>query len=397
MGQRHLISSIADQFCRKTDTKSIIGTQGLRSILSQCRTGTKNDVGCVAIGSINADNVQRVLHQSQTDGSNRLNGVAVVSAIVASADPQQAASDLRQRIQNISQTFYSSRKPGQPSKSLEDMLNQVPQLIAKHATASVLSHNMTNTVVQNFAANVCLATGASPIMSMNADEATDLAKLSGGLVINMGTITPDALAAYRAGLKAYNAAGNPTLLDPVGGGATAVRRETIRTLLKAGYFDLIKGNEGEIGAVLGSSTTQQRGVDSGPSTSTAEDKIKMVGELARKEGCLVLMTGSVDYLSDGTRTVAIFNGSPWLGKITGSGCALGSVLVSYLAMHKDDKFSSALAGILHYEIAAERAEKHEHCRGPGTFIPSFLDELCAVGKEAADIAFTDLAKVTEVQ
>lgn len=366
---------------RKKDTKSIIGTRGTQEILARCKTGTKHTVGCVAIGSINANNVQRVLHQS-TAGDNKLNGVAVVSAIVAAADPRKAAAELLRRTKSASEVFYASVPQGSQSipPSTDAILPRVEAIIKKHVTSSVLSHNMTNTVVQNFAANVCLATGASPIMSMNGAEAADLARLGGGLVVNMGTMTPDSMNAYQAGVQAYNAAGNPVLLDPVGGGATAVRRLAIQTLLRAGFFDVIKGNEGEIGAVIGSSSAQQRGVDSGPSSSNIQQKVHMVKSLAQRERCLVLMTGATDYLSDGVRTAAVSNGSHLLGKITGSGCALGSVMVSYLALQKgDDKFMAALAGILHYEFAAERAE--HYCRGPGSFIPAFLDELYLVGKE----------------
>lgn len=34
-------------------------------------------------------------------------------------------------------------------------------------------------------------------------------------------------------------------------------------------------------------------------------------------GCIVLLTGPVDYLSDGSRTIAIRNGNELLGQITG--------------------------------------------------------------------------------
>ena len=71
-------------------------------------------------------------------------------------------------------------------------------------------------MVQNFAANVALAVGASPIMSLNGDEAADLAKLGGALVINMGTVTPEGLQNYLKALKAYNGAGRPVVYDPVG-------------------------------------------------------------------------------------------------------------------------------------------------------------------------------------
>jgi thiamine-phosphate diphosphorylase/hydroxyethylthiazole kinase len=81
------------------------------------------------------------------------------------------------------------------------------------------------------------------------------------------------------------------------------------------------------------------------------------------------MTGPVDYLSDGT--LAIVNGHPLLGKITGSGCALGSTVASYLAVHKKDKLLALLATILHYGIVAERVARK--VEGLGTFIPAFLD------------------------
>ena len=70
--------------------------------------------------------------------------------------------------------------------------------------------------MQNFAANVAIAVGASPIMANYAEEAADLAKLGGSLVINMGTVTPDGLQNYVKALKAYNQAGQPVIFDPVG-------------------------------------------------------------------------------------------------------------------------------------------------------------------------------------
>lgn len=381
----------------KTDTKSIIGTKGLQEILGATTTGTEKSIPCVAIGSINATNVQRVLHQS-AHGTNRLNGVAIVSAIMASPDPQASARQLLSLIKATPETFYAAVPSGvTPSTTLSDLLTRISDIIKTHVTSSPLSHNMTNTVVQNFAANVSIATGGSPIMSENGPEAADLACLGGGLVINMGTATPEKLRTFAAGLKAYNGVGSPVLLDPVGGGATAARREAIKNLLAAGFFSIIKGNEGEIGAVVTAGAIarqlqsshqkqqqqqQQRGVDSGPSTLSHEEKIERVTSLAQREHCIVLMTGSTDYLSDGQRTATISNGSPFLGKITGAGCALGSVIASYAAVYAQDRFLATLAALLHYEIAAENAQaRTELVRGPGSFIPAFLDELFLLGEE----------------
>jgi thiamine-phosphate diphosphorylase/hydroxyethylthiazole kinase len=262
---------------------------------------------------------------------------------------------------------------------------------------------MTNLVVQNFAANVCLATGSSPIMSNNGLEAPDLASLSGALVINMGTVTPETLSNYLLAMRAYNSVSTPgpIVFDPVGGGATSVRRDAIKQLLAGGFFDCIKGNEGEIKTVFdpsprsGPSSQQQRGVDSGPSTSTATQKATLVRSLAQRERCIVLMTGPTDYLSDGTRTLSISNGHPLLGKITGSGCALGSIIASYLAAHREDKFLAVLAAVLHYEIAAEHAARD--AAGPGTFVPAFLDQLHAIAQMAEKGEDTWMSGVARVE
>lgn len=58
-----------------------------------------------------------------------------------------------------------------------------------------------------------------------------------------------------------------------------------------------------------------------------------------------------------------------------------------------------LSGILMYEIAAENAALKDYVRGPGSFVPAFLDELYAIRTAAAegdDNWFTGRAKVHEV-
>ena len=348
------------------------------------------DVPAVAIGSINATNVQRVLHQTSSSSHPhaRLSGVAVVSAIMASPDPQTAARELRTRIDNAYTAFYSPTPPGAPlTTDLAILLSQIPGITRQHVRTNPLNHNMTNLVVQNFTANVCLATGSSPIMSDKGLEAPDLASHSGALVINMGTVTPDTLSDYLLAMRAYNSlpTPGPIVFDPVGGGATSFRRSAVKQLLAGGFFDCIKCNESEIKAVVvasspASSSEQQRGVDAGLSTSTRTQKVNLVKSLAQRERTIVLMTGSTDYLSDGTRTLAISNGHPLLGKITGSGCALGSTIAGYLAVHKEDKLLAVLAAIMHYEIAAEHAAKYTE--GPGTFVPAFLDQLYHIAQKA---------------
>lgn len=217
--------------------------------------------------------------------------------------------------------------------------------------------------------------GASPIMANNGEEAKDLAKLAGALVVNMGTVTPEGLSHSLQAIKAYNTYGGPVLLDPVGAGATQVRRDAVKTLMSGGYFDVIKGNESEINVILGESAVQQKGVDSAGSKASDRNKASRAKKLAAREQSIVIMTGPVDFLSDGTRTYSIKNGHEYLGKVSGTGCTLGTTLAAFIAVEKEDKLLAALSGILMYEIAAEHAGCQPGVKGPGTFVPAFLDAL----------------------
>ncbi|CAH0049185.1 unnamed protein product [Clonostachys solani] len=357
----------------KKDTKSIIGSSGVRTILSQLAANGHDDISTVCIGGINISNAQQVMTQSSAPAKS-LDGVAVVSAIIAAADPAAAARELSAKV----------------------LTAKVPDVIQAVAKKTPLSHNMTNLVVQNFAANVGLAVGASPIMANYAEEAADLAKLGGSLVINMGTVTPDGLKNYIQALEAYNAAGGPVLLDPVGAGATAVRRSAVKTLLAAGSFAVIKGNEGEIQTLHGASVTQ-RGVDSDSTLSLAQ-RASVVQSVARAQGAVVLMTGVTDILSDGRRTFRVDNGHELLAQVTGTGCTLGTTISAMIAAYPQDTLVAAVAGTAMFGVAAELAAGRAEVRGPGTFVPAFIDELYGVRKATAegDSRWLSLIKIARI-
>lgn len=378
----------------KENTKSIIGTSGVQRILGSLAAEGLGHIKTVAIGGINAANIQRVLYQSAAP-AKKLDGIALVSAIIAAEDPKGAAHSLRGLI-STPPPFAATRV--RPDLSRDEIVVRVPQLIKRMAQRKPLCHNMTNLVVQNFAANVALAIGSSPIMSNNGLEAADLAALGGSLVINMGTTTPEIRANHLRALAAYNAAGGPTLLDPVGAGATAQRREGVQALMAGGYFDVIKGNEGEIRTVAGVEGVKQHGVDSGASQLSLEERVKLVKGVAAREKNVVLMTGTVDVISDGERTYTIANGHEYLGEITGSGCTLGTTIASAMAVEREDKLLAAVSGILLYEIAAERAACSGHVRGPSSFIPAFIDELYALRQASVrgDGSWAEMSKIASV-
>ncbi|KAL0473417.1 Hydroxyethylthiazole kinase family domain-containing protein [Neurospora intermedia] len=381
----------------KTNTKNIIGAAGVRNILQAMADAGYDHVKTVCIGGINAENLQRIVYQSEAP-SKKLDGVAVVSALVAAPDPEAAAKNLLGLFN--SQPPFVREATSPRAETADSILELVPEVVLEVARKKPLSHNMTNLVVQNFAANVALAIGASPIMANNGEEAFDLCKLGGALVVNMGTVDPDGLQNYLKALRAYNSVGQPVVYDPVGAGATTLRRSAVKTILSHGYLDIIKGNEGEIRTVYGiyeRETFQQRGVDSSAELEVSQ-KAELVRQLALREKNVVVMTGEIDYLSDGQHTFRIDNGHAYLEMVTGTGCVLGTTISAFVAAYPNDKLAATVVALLHFEIAAERAAERRDVQGPGTFVPAFLDELFKIRRETGQgrMGWLKSAKLTRL-
>lgn len=112
----------------------------------------------------------------------------------------------------------------------------------------------------------------------------------------------------------------------------------------------------------------------------------------------MLLTGPTDLLSDGKRTLRVDNGHHFLGMVTGTGCTLGTTLSAMAAAHDTDPLLAAVAGTVMFGIAAERAAARGHVRGPGSFVPAFLDELFGIREETArgNTEWLAMAKVSVV-
>lgn len=108
----------------------------------------------VAIGGINASNIQRVIYQSKAI-SRGLDGVAVVSGIISAPDPKAAAARLRVLVKSL--PAFAVNTQGHRVRGVKELLAKVPEAVAEVDRNKPLCHNMTNLVVQNFAANVALA------------------------------------------------------------------------------------------------------------------------------------------------------------------------------------------------------------------------------------------------
>lgn len=234
-----------------------------------------------------------------------------------------------------------------------------------------LIHHLTNQVVMNFTANGLLAYGGSPIMAKEQREVAEIASISNGVLINIGTLTAFELEAMVIAGKNANERGIPVVLDPVGVAATAFRQQAVERLLKEVSFTAIKGNAGEM-AYLVDISWQTKGVESADGNVSQLEEIAQ--QIANKYDTIAIITGKVDVISDGKTTKLNDTGHMMLTKITGAGCLLGSVITASIAV-SEDLLEATFEAIQYYGEAAERAFNHDTVNGTGTFISAFLDEL----------------------
>lgn len=248
------------------------------------------------------------------------------------------------------------------------------QLLSELRESPPLTHCITNSVVTGFTANVLLALGAAPAMVDIVDEAGMFAGVASGVLINLGTPTPEQRAASLEAAAGAVAAGTPWVLDPVAIGALPVRTALAHELV-ASRPTAIRGNASEILALAGLSAGG-RGVDA---TDTTDDAAEAALSLAARHGSVVAVSGPVDLVTDGVRLLRIANGDELLTRVTGGGCALGAVMAAFLGAARStsaDPLTAVASASLVYTIAAERAAVH--ASGPGTFAVALLDALAAV-------------------
>jgi hydroxyethylthiazole kinase len=235
---------------------------------------------------------------------------------------------------------------------------------------SPLVHCITNYVAMNMAANATLAIGASPAMVHAEEEAGDFAMLADALTINIGTLSFPWLKGMLAAAKAAQQSNKPWVLDPVAHQATAFRRDAIDQLL-AHQPTIIRGNASEILALSGS-TSHARGVDSRDAVEAAENGAT---QLARRYGAVIAVTGPIDFLTDGKRSIRFSGGSPLMPRITAMGCAQTCVMGAMVGARPDVPFEAAAVALAVFKRAGELAAME--ATGPGFFQWRFIDALAS--------------------
>ncbi len=238
-----------------------------------------------------------------------------------------------------------------------------------------LLHHLTNFVTAQDQANLALAYGASPVMAPAREEVGELAAVTGALVLNIGTLDPEQVEAMLIAGRVAAENSRPIVLDPVGAGATGLRTRAAEQLLGELPVSVLRGNRGEIGALIGSG--RMRGVDA----VGEEDPQQVAQAAAEKFEVAVAVTGQVDVVVGVGRVYQVSNGHPLMASVTGTGCMATTAIGAFLALGGDPALQAALA-LATYGLAAQRAAAG--AQGPGSFRVRLLDEVYGLRRRGVD-------------
>jgi hydroxyethylthiazole kinase len=235
-----------------------------------------------------------------------------------------------------------------------DLADIAAAVLARVRDRAPLVHCITNTVAQNYTANVLLAAGAVPSMTIAPEEIASFVAAADALLVNLGTFDAERRSAVDAALGVAEAARRPWVLDPVFVDRSPGRAAFARTLVARGPA-AVRLNHSEFAALFGVEASDEAAV-----------------RAAKTHGTVVALTGGTDLVTDGTRHAAIHNGHPLMGLVTAMGCA-GSALVAAALAVEADAWLAAIAALAALGVAGEVAGAT--AAGPGSFAAAIIDAL----------------------
>jgi hydroxyethylthiazole kinase len=215
-------------------------------------------------------------------------------------------------------------------------------------------HCITNAVAQNFTANLLLAAGVTPSMTLSGEEIGGFVARAQGLLVNLGTFDRERREATLIAIEAAAKHDLPWLLDPVFVDRSAPRAAFARDMVALGP-KVVRLNHAEFSALAGE-----------PPSNEA------VAACARARKVVVGLSGETDVVTDGARLATIANGDPLMAKVTAMGCAVSALTTACLAV-EPDAWRATVAGLLIAGVAGELAAARS--QGPGSFAVAILDEL----------------------
>lgn len=218
-------------------------------------------------------------------------------------------------------------------------------------------HCLTNAVAQTLTANVLLAAGAVPSMTVAPEEIAAFVAGADALLVNLGTLDSERRRAAGIAVDVATERGIPWVLDPVFVDRSIARAAFARALVER-RPRAMRLNRAEFTTLAATEPTPDA-----------------LANYARETGAVIGLTGGTDLVADGTRSATLANGDLLMAKITAMGCA-GSALVAACLAVESDPWHATAAGLLILSVAGEIAAAE--ARGPGSLAVGILDTLYAL-------------------
>jgi thiamine-phosphate diphosphorylase/hydroxyethylthiazole kinase len=193
-----------------------------------------------------------------------------------------------------------------PKPDLSNLPDISAELLTRVRARNPRVHCITNAVAQNFTANVLLAMGAVPSMTVAADEIGEFVARADALLINLGTFDRERRNAAEIAIQTAIDERRPWLLDPV---------FVDRSQQRAAFAKMLAGR-------------RPRAVRLNEAEFTALADVQPSHPVLKRYACdkhtVIALTGAIDVVTDGTRIAEIENGDPLMGRVTAMGCGRGA-------------------------------------------------------------------------
>ena len=232
------------------------------------------------------------------------------------------------------------------------MIDTIKAVLENTQNRTPMVHSITNNVTINDCANIILAAGGAAILAQDGREVEEITSHAQALVINMGAVRAQEAMLRAAKIAKRN--GRPVVLDPVAAGASTLRREMCSRLLSENLVSVIRGNASE---------------------DNLQESAAWLRSFSRRTGAVVMLTGAMDVITDGTRTAVVRGGSAYLRRITGAGCMLTSLTGVYCGANPDILLEAAVTASEVMKHCGETAEARvrKEMEGTASFRTRLID------------------------
>jgi hydroxyethylthiazole kinase len=232
-------------------------------------------------------------------------------------------------------------------------------VLARIRDRSPRVHCITNSVAQQYTANMLLAAGAVPSMTISPEQIGAFVADANAVLVNLGTFDIERRSAIDVAVASAVEKKLPWLVDPVFIDRSPARARFARSLLDR-RPSVLRLNHAEFTALSGNAA------DAGAAA-----------RFAKVHATIVALTGDIDIVTDGERNTAVANGDPLMSLVTAMGCA-GSALVCAALAVEADAWLATLAALAALDVAGEIAA--EGAQGPGSFAATMIDALHGIDR-----------------